>query len=170
MPGTNSSHTPEEPKARIGAGAAPEVEVAEEGDTPSGGAQTANEVPLTAPSGWRNGGVRAEHLPEAVVPAFAEQVQVEFPERGQEAVAVGVAGHGVPARVFDAHPVVGRSGTGRTALEKTVARRVQRMVDPPTGERRCRRGAKDPDRGAVGMGVCAKDGVRVGMGARGQQQ
>ena len=34
-------------------------------------------------------GVRAEDVPEPLVPALPEQVQVEFAERRQEAVAVG---------------------------------------------------------------------------------
>ena len=53
------------------------------------GAHTAKDVPVTGPSGGVvRADVRAEHLPELLVPALADQVQVDLAERRQEAVRV----------------------------------------------------------------------------------
>ncbi len=63
----------------------PVVEVALEAHPLAFGAQTANEVPVTSPVGVH---VRAEHVPELLVAALVDQVQVDLPDRGQEAVGV----------------------------------------------------------------------------------
>ena len=65
-------------------------------ETPAAvGAQTANATPLHAVV---VDGVRAQPLPQPLVPALAREVEVQLPERGQEAVRVA-QGEDLPARV-----------------------------------------------------------------------
>ncbi len=60
----------------------------------------------------------AEDLPQLLVAALAEQVEVHFAQGGQEAVAVG-DGDGVPARIGDLEPVVDEVGERQRHREHT---------------------------------------------------
>ena len=91
MPGTNSSHTPDSPSWRIGCSRPSQELKSPFTRTPRAfGAHTANDVPDTvSPSGVVVVvDVRAEHLPQLLVPTLVDQVQVDLAERGQEAVGV----------------------------------------------------------------------------------
>ena len=81
-PGMNSSQTPAPPSERIGCARPSQKLKSPTSLTPRAfGAQTANAVPVSRRP-------RAERAPELLVPALADQVQVDLAERGQ--VPVGV--------------------------------------------------------------------------------
>jgi hypothetical protein len=113
--------------------------------------------------------VRAEHLPQALVTSFADQVQVEFAECGQEAVAVGADDRlaaGIGRHDAIVHDLRVRQHRG----EYAVIQGLQRVIDAADPHRHgLRVRAQHPHRRALGMGVRAEHGVRVGMGARREQ-
>ena len=110
-------------------------------------------------------GVRAERLPQLLVPALADQVQVEPGERGQQPVRV--RGLVVGALVGDQETVLVR-GRGQVdeAREEAVAVVVQQGPEAVRHDRdRAGVRAQRPERRARGRGVRAQRGVRVVVGA-----
>ena len=88
--------------------AVPAVAVADHPHAAGAGAHTANAVPV-AP--WCIDGVGAQAVPQPLVAALAEQVQVDVAERGPEPVRV-VDQPGVAAGVGHVEAVVGRLVAG----------------------------------------------------------
>ena len=115
-PGTKSSQTPDVPSWRIGCSRPSQLlKSALIRTARADGAQTANDVPVT---GLERARVvvhaRAEHLPELLVAALVDQVQVDLAERGQE--AVGVVEH-------DRVRAVRHRDAGSRARRRAAARR-----------------------------------------------
>ncbi|SLH04741.1 Uncharacterised protein [Mycobacteroides abscessus subsp. abscessus] len=111
----------------------------------------------------------AEHVPEVFVAAFADQVQVEFAEGGQEAVAVG-GDHRRTAGVLGDDPVVHQLGVREHRGEDAVTDRVEWMVDAAHAHAHLGRvRAQHPHDGAVGVRMRAEHRVRIAVRARGEQ-
>ena len=106
--------------------------------------------------------VGAEDVPELLVAALVDQVQVDLAQRGQE--PVGVVEDGRLAAVGDRDPVVGDLRDGQHAdpdplvlvAEVGLGRVVQ--DDHPGRER-----LQDPHRDPALVGVCPQHGVRVSV-------
>ncbi len=109
----------------------------------------------------------AQRVPQPLVPALVDQVQVELAERGQEAVRVVRLVHRLP--VGDPQPVAGDPRAGQERGEEAVAVVVQRGLPLPR-QHRDRRGvrAQYAHGDAAGRRVGAQDGVRIVVRA-GQQ-
>ncbi len=106
--------------------------------------------------------VRAEHLPEPLVPSLADQVQVQLAHRGQPAVGV-VGGRGVPV-VVDLEPVVA-GVLGHGDGEQRVNHRLHRVPVLARAQRDgLRPGHQRPGREALAHGVHAQHRVRVVVG------
>ena len=165
-PGTNSSQTPDRAeRAHRVAAAVPAVEVA--GHPHAAGVRRPDRERRAGDHAARcvvAAHVRAEHLPQLLVPALADQVQVELAERRQEAVRV-VDDVRVAVVVGDLEPVVGdrSSRAGRrprrrrarapAAMRAVVderpsprrahGRRARTVTTPPSpGARRARRAGR----------------------------
>ncbi len=108
--------------------------------------------------------VRAEHPPQLLVPALADQVQVQLAERGQE--AVGVLGLVDGAVVGHEQPVGGDLGEREEPGEEAVPVVVQLgpQICADHGDR-LRVRAEGPEGDAAGDRVAAEDGVRIVVGA-----
>ena len=120
-PGRKISQTPDPPSVRIGFIRPSQLLKSPTTRTDRAfGAQTANDVPVTA---LMHADMRAEVPPEALVPALAQQVQIQLAHRRPEAVRI-VDCHHVLARIGDFQPVVGDAGAGHHPAED--AGRVQR--------------------------------------------
>lgn len=110
-----------------------------------------------------------EHLPQLLVPALADQVQVEFAEGGQEAVGIVVGVH--VGAVVDAHPVIGHDRARQPACEHPLAlvrefrQRLARRRGQPhlVGER-----PQHPHGHALGGRVRAEQRVRIAEVSRGE--
>ncbi len=165
--GMNSSHTPLAPSERIGrVRVVPAVGVAHQ-RRPAGQwrphreCRAAHTLVIDDP--------RAEALPQAVVRALADEVQVELTERGQEAVGVVHLPLGVGGAV--AQPVAGEVRHRHLALEQPAA------VDtfhphhaPGMGDRHLERvGMEGAHHGDVIAGVRTQDLVGVTVHAFGER-
>ena len=169
MPGTNSSHTPVLPSARIGCAQPVQPSKSPVTRTPCAVGRPHREAGAgdRAGRGVVGAHVRAEHVPQALVAALADQVQVDLAERGQPAV-----------RVVDDRRRARRSarpagspaaGPGTTPENRPASWTLTSgcAVAPPSlhdvhlvGVR-----AQHPDDGAVGVRVRAEHRVRVVVGA-----
>ena len=163
MPGTNSSQTPgRAERPHRGAGAGPVVEVAGDPDT-AGVRRPHRERRSADRSAGRVVGpdVGAEDVPEVLVPALADQVQVDVAEGGQPAVGVVDLVDRAGA-VVDPHPVVadrtvddGREdaavGVHERDLVAVLQQRDALRVVPQGADHR----------GAVALRVCTENAVRV---------
>ena len=143
-PGTKTSHTPLEPSERIGQPScgAPAGEVA---DHPHARGRSA---PTPRTRRRSSNGLRAEHRPQPLVPALADQVQVQLAEGGRVAVRVvgdaavhldpvveHLAGHASPRRRPRRAPASSGAARRRPATATSAAprRRVRMVVRPPAG-------------------------------------
>jgi hypothetical protein len=111
--------------------------------------------------------VAAEHLPELLVAALAEQVQVELGDGGGE--TVGVVGDPRRASVVGRLDRVRADGLARDALPEAVGHVLEREGRPGGtghGDRLGQR-SDDADGSAAAARVRAEDGVRVAVGAGG---
>ena len=112
--------------------------------------------------------VRPEHVPQLLVAALGDQVQVDLAEGGQEAVRV-VHDRGVDRVVADPQPVVGHLRHRHHAAPDAVPLVLQGVAAPvledhlDTGRQRPQ--GPHGDRPLVRVG--AQDGVRVVVAARG---
>ncbi|CAM5695611.1 hypothetical protein SCANM63S_01506 [Streptomyces canarius] len=148
-------------RAHREAGAVPEVEPARDPHAPR--VRRPHREP-GAGDALVGGDVRAERLPELLVPALADQMQVQLAEGGQE--AVGVLGLVHRAVVRHQQPVDGDLGEREQGGEEAVAVVVQLrpQLARDHGDRprvRAERAEGDPARHRVR----AQHGVRIVVGA-----
>ena len=165
MSGTNSSHTPLLPSDRIGCDAPFQPLKSPTTRMPRAlGAHTAKATPVTR---LVRADVRAEDLPELLVPALADQVQVDLAEGRQE--PVGVVGRVGRAVVGHVEPVVAHRAVDAVPSQMPKPRWVSstRSVaddrDDLLGA-----GAQRADDRALAVRVHAEDAVRVVVRAPGE--
>lgn len=114
--------------------------------------------------------MRAEHLPEPLVPSLPEQVQIDLAERRQEVVPVRLH-HRAPAGIGGDDPVVPQLRVGHDPFEDAVITVRQWMIHAADARRdRLRVRPQHPDDRAFGMRVRPQHRVRIGVGTRRQQQ
>ncbi len=111
--------------------------------------------------------LRTERLPQLLVPALADQVQVELAERGQETVRV--VHLLLAALVRHVQRVGGDLRQRQHAGEQAVALRDERgALAAGHHAHRAGEGAQRPEHDPARDRVCAQQGVRIVVGARQQ--
>ncbi len=142
--------------------AGPVIEVTGDADAPGAGRPHRERGAGNGAAGGVIGAdVRTEHIPQVLVPALADQIQVHLAERRQPPVRVVDLVHGARA-VVDAHPVVTHrpvDHSGEDAAVGALERDLLALLQQGDVLRVMAQGPHDG--GAVALRVCAENAVRV---------